>query len=191
MKHVIIILALLFVLFTSCTSKDIETMAISHLEQLMKEVVNRPDDAKLINVHPTYKSDSLCIIQFTLKSKNALGMDLTNPMEYIYFIDNSDGKKTYESYTDLKPILPFEFSLEESYEDAIKEFAKEGFDLKYVFQNKVEDVKKKYRKEILKLAPYSEKDPNIEDRLMYSAAWIKLLANGREISDNKGKDIKL
>ena len=27
-------------------------------------------------------------------------------------------------------------------DSAIKEFAKEGFDLKYVFQNKVEDVKK-------------------------------------------------
>ena len=72
-----------------------------------------------------------------------------------------------------------------------KELAEDGYDYEYLMQHEVADIKDKYREKLLKDAPYTEKDPNLEDRLMYSAAWLRLDANSREVPKEKGKDIKL
>ena len=84
MKQVILFMALAIALLSSCGTKDIEQEANEQLVLTMKEAVRDPDGGTLVNVHTTYKSDSLCILHFTLKAKNALGMDMSAPIEYIY-----------------------------------------------------------------------------------------------------------
>ena len=191
MKQSIILLTLVIGLLASCSTKDIEQEANEQLKLTMREMLKRPDDATLVNVRTTYKSDSLCILHFTLKSKNALGMDMSSPIEYIYVDCDIDGqRKRIETYTDLDPLFPVDLGMKEEEEEIAKSLAEKGYDYAFLMQNTVEKIKEKYRDKLLKDAPYTDKDPNLEDRLMFSAAWLRFKASSREVTDN-GKDIKL
>ena len=191
MKQSIILLTLVIGLLATCSTKDIEQEANEQLKLTMREMLKRPDDATLVNVRTTYKSDSLCILHFTLKSKNALGMDMSSPIEYIYVDCDIDGqRKRIETYTDLDPLFPVDLGMKEEEEEIAKSLAEKGYDYAFLMQNTVEKIKEKYRDKLLKDAPYTDKDPNLEDRLMFSAAWLRFKASSREVTDN-GKDIKL
>lgn len=191
MKQSIILFTLVIGLLASCSTKDIEQEANEQLKLTMREMLKRPDDATLVNVRTTYKSDSLCILHFTLKSKNALGMDMSSPIEYIYVDINIDGqRKRIETYTDLDPLFPVDLGMKEEEQEIAKSLAEKGYDYAFLMQNTVEKIKEKYRDKLLKDAPYTDKDPNLEDRLMFSAAWLRFKASSREVTDN-GKDIKL
>jgi len=191
MKQSIILLTLVIGLLASCSTKDIEQEANEQPKLTMREMLKRPDDATLVNVRTTYKSDSLCILHFTLKSKNALGMDMSSPIEYIYVDINIDGqRKRIETYTDLDPLFPVDLGMKEEEEEIAKSLTEKGYDYAFLMQNTVEKIKEKYRDKLLKDAPYTDKDPNLEDRLMFSAAWLRFKASSREVTDN-GKDIKL
>lgn len=191
MKQSIILLTLVIGLLASCSTKDIEQEANEQLVLTMKEAVRDPDGGTLVNVHTTYKSDSLCILHFTLKAKNALGMDMSSPIEYIYVDCMDEGKRVkLETYTDLDPLFPVDLGMKEDEEEIAKSLAEEGYDYAFLMQNTVEKIKEKYRDKLLKDAPYTDKDPNLEDRLMFSAAWLRFKASSREVTDN-GKDIKL
>lgn len=191
MKQSIILLTLVIGLLASCSTKDIEQEANEQLKLTMREMLKRPDDATLVNVRTTYKSDSLCILHFTLKSKNALGMDMSSPIEYIYVDINIDGqRKRIETYTDLDPLFPVDLGMKEEEEEIAKSLTEKDYDYAFLMQNTVEKIKEKYRDKLLKDALYTDKDPNLEDRLMFSAAWLRFKASSREVTDN-GKDIKL
>ncbi len=191
MKQSIILFTLVIGLLASCSTKDIEQEANEQLKLTMREMLKRPDDATLVNVRTTYRSDSLCILHFTLKSKNALGMDMSSPIEYIYVDCDIDGqRKRIETYTDLDPLFPLDLGMKEDEEEIAKSLAEKGYDYAFLMQNTVEKIKEKYRDKLLKDAPYNDKDPNLEDRLMFSAAWLRFKASSREVTDN-GKDIKL
>ena len=191
MKQSIILLTLVIGLLASCSTKDIEQEANEQLKLTMREMLKRPDDATLVNVRTTYKSDSLCILHFTLKSKNALGMDMSSPIEYIYVDCDIDGqRKRIETYTDLDPLFPVDLGMKEEEQEIAKSLAEKGYDYAFLMQNTVEKIKEKYRDKLLKDAPYTDKGPNLEDRLMFSAAWLRFKASSREVTDN-GKDIKL
>ncbi len=192
MKRVILFMALAVALLSSCGTKDIEQEANEQLVLTMKEAVRDPDGGTLVNVHTTYKSDSLCILHFTLKAKNALSMDMSAPIEYIYMDCDVDGqRKKFEAYTDLDPLFPVDLSMKEREEEIAKSLSKEGYDYAFLMQNTVEKIKEKYRDKLLKDAPYTDKDPNLEDRLMFSAAWLRFKANSRDVTNSNGKDIKL
>ena len=192
MKKVILFMFMAIALLSSCGTKDIEQEANEQLVLTMKEAVREPDSGTLVNVHTTYKSDSLCILHFTLKAKNALGMDMSSPIEYIYVDCMDEGKRVkLETYTDLDPLFPVDLGMKEDEEEIAKSLAEEGYDYAFLMQNTVEKIKEKYRDKLLKDAPYTDKDPNLEDRLMFSAAWLRLDANSRDVTNLKGKDIKL
>ena len=192
MKNVILFMGLAIALLSSCGTKDIEQEANEQLVLTMKEAVRDPDGGTLVNVHTTYKSDSLCILHFTLKAKNALGMDMSAPIEYIYVDCMDEGKRVkLETYTDLDPLFPVKLTMKDDEEEIAKSLAEEGFDYAYLMQHSVEDIKEKYRDQLLKDAPYTDKDPNLEDRLMFSAAWLRLDADSRDVTNLKGKDIRL
>ena len=191
MKQSFILLTLVIALLASCSTKDIEQEANQQLKLTMREMLKRPDDATLVNVRTTYKSDSLCILHFTLKSKNALGMDMSSPIEYIYVdCDIDDQRKRIETYTDLDPLFPVDLGMKKEEQEIAKSLAEKGYDYAFLMQNTVEKIKEKYRDKLLKDAPYTDKDPNLEDRLMFSAAWLRFKASSREVTEN-GKDIKL
>ncbi len=189
MKKVLIMIAVVMAVLSSCSTKDIEQEATEQLKATMRETLKRPDDATLANLRTVFKSDSLCILQFTLKSKNSLGMDMVSPMEYIYLVGAF--KANYEAWTDLDPLFPTGLVMDDKEMEVAKQIAKQGFDYEYLMEHTVDEIKDKYRDQLLKDAPYTDKDPNLEDRLMYSAACIRLRAQGREIPETKGKDIKL
>ena len=192
MKIELILLALVLVLLSSCSTHDIERDANEQLKLTMKEAVRDPDGGTLVNVRTTYKSDSLCILHFTLKAKNALGMDMSAPIEYIYVDIIEDGKRVkYETYTDLDPLFPVKLTMKDDEEEIAKSLAEDGYDYAYLIQHLVEDIKEKYCDQLIKDAPYNDKDPNLEDRLMFSAAWLRLDANSRDVTNSNGKDIKL
>ena len=192
MKKILIFTAMVMALLSSCTTRDIEQEANEQLKVTMREMVKRPDDATLVNVRTVYKCDSLCVLQFTLKGKSALGVDVSLPMEYIYMDFIMDGERMRcETYSNLKPLLPIDWEMGEDEKETAKELAEEGYDFEYIVQHKVKEIKEKYRKKLLEDAPYTEKDPNLEDRLTFSAAWLRMMANGREIQETKGKDVKL
>lgn len=192
MKQVILFMALAIALLSSCGTKDIEQEANEQLVLTMKEAVRDPDGGTLVNVHTTYKSDSLCILHFTLKAKNALGMDMSAPIEYIYVDCTDEGKRVkLETYTDLDPLFPVGLTMKDREEEIAKSLAEKGYDYAFLMQNTVEKIKEKYRDKLLKDAPYTDKDPNLEDRLMFSAAWLRLSTDSRDVTNLKGKDIKL
>lgn len=192
MKQILFYLVVLIACFSSCANKDIELEANEQLKLTMREKVKRPDDATLANVHTVYKSDSLCILHFTLKGKNALDMETATPIEYIFIDFIEDGKRVkYEAYTDLDPLFPVKLTMNDAEQEIADSLAMDGYDYSYLMENTVESIKNKYRNNLLKDAPYSENDPNIEDRLMFSAAWLRLHAQSRDVTDSHGKDIKL
>lgn len=192
MRKTILFLALTMALLSSCGTKDIEHEANEQLVLTMKEAVRDHDGGTLVNVHTVYKSDSLCILHFTLKAKNALGMDMSAPIEYIYVDCMDEGKRVkLETYTDLDPLFPVKLTMKDREEEIAKSFADEGYDYAFLMQNTVDAIKEKYRDQLLKDAPYTDKDPNLEDRLMFSAAWLRLDADSRDVTNLKGKDIKL
>ena len=181
---------MMLAMLSSCTSRDIEAEATEQLKATMREAANRPDDVTLVNVHTVYKSDSLCILQFNFNGKNALGMELSVPMEYIYMDCTINGKlSTYETFSKLKQILPLEYTMEDDEREKLKTLAEEGYDYEYIVQHTVVDIKEKYRDRFLKEADHL--DSNQEDQLMYLAAKLRLHAGGREVPKTKGKDIKL
>lgn len=174
----------------SC-SKNIEDDAMNRLKSTMKEMVIRSDEAELVNTHIVYSSDSLCIIDFTLKAPNGIGVMMAEPMEYLYIDVNIKGKRIRgESITYDEKLDAFREKTEEE-KDLEKQFADEGFDMNYIVNNSVANIKAKYRNELIKWANHDPKHPYIEDKLMFSAAWVKIMAKGREVTDDKGKDIKL
>ena len=200
MRNLLFLSIMFLSLFCSCNNNDIESDATEHLKSYMKETLFHPDQAELINTHTTYKSDSLCIIQCTLKAPNNNGDILSCPIEYIYIDAMLDGKKikaeTLTAIGDdfISKDMNGEYMKDGEKEDEKKvkdEWNKEGYDVYYIANHSVAKVKEKYRANILKHVKYKANDPHIEDRLTFSAAWLKIGARGREISDEKGKDIKL
>ena len=134
MKRVLLFMALAIALLSSCGTKDIEQEANEQLVLTMKEAVRDPDGGTLVNVHTTYKSDSLCILHFTLKAKNALGMDMSAPIEYIYVDCIDEGKRVkLETYTDLDPLFPVRLTMKDREEEIAKSLAEEGYD--YALRN--------------------------------------------------------
>lgn len=87
----LLFLALAFVCM-SC-SNNIEDDAMEHLKIMMKEMVFQSDKAELVNTQTIYKSDSLCIISFTLKAPNRNGVICATPMEYLYIDAIFDGNR--------------------------------------------------------------------------------------------------
>lgn len=180
-----------------CSCSNIEDEAFKHMKALMKECINRPDEAELVNTRAIYKSDSLCIVQFTLKAQDNEGNMVSIPMEYVYIdLDNFDGKRLKaESVTAIGDNFmskAFNEGAGNGYrDDIVKQWKDAGYDLGYVVNHSVVDIKGKYRRTILKNVHYKSTASDIEDKLVFSAAWLKVMAHGREISNEKGKDIKL
>lgn len=177
----------------ACT-KDIETDATDHLKVLMREILNKPEDASLVNPRTIYKSDSLCVIDFTLKAPNEYGT--ITAMEYIYVdIIRSGQRFRMESLTlpgcsIIDKFRRWEIEQREQ-SDIEKELSIKGFDIDYLIENDVYNVRYKYHDEIIKWAHLSPDDSKIEDKLIFSAALLKLLLRGRVVEEGKGKDIKL
>lgn len=69
MKRVLLFMALAIALLSSCGTKDIEQEANEQLVLTMKEAVRDPDGGTLVNVHTTYKSDSLCILHLPSRQR--------------------------------------------------------------------------------------------------------------------------
>lgn len=192
MRKVLILIAVVMAVLSSCGTGDIEQEATEQLKATMREIVYRPDDATLINVHTTYKTDSLCILEFTLNAKNGYDIELPIPMEYVFAKCMINGEKvTYDTWTQFKPVLSSDFEMDDEEKEVAKALAKEGLDYSFLSHNKVADIKEKYREQLIKLMPDVEKDPNVEGRLMYAAALLRFTAGCNKIPETKGKDIKL
>lgn len=195
MKNLIGILALVLLLLCSC-SRDIEEDATRHLKEVMRETVFHPDQAELLNTHTFYKSDSLCIIHFTLRAPNNKGVILLVPLEYVYIRDSYSQYETITAignglFSKAYNMLNLQGAKDEEEKNTILTWKVEGYDYYFLITHSVEEVKDKYRSNIIKDEKYKPKEPNITDKLMFSAARLKVCARGREVSDKKGKDIKL
>ena len=99
MKNLMDILILVMLLLCSC-SRDIEEDATRHLKEFMRGTVFHLDQAELLNTHTFYKSDSLCIIHFTLRAPNSKGDILLVPLEYVYMRDSSSQYETINAIGD-------------------------------------------------------------------------------------------
>lgn len=183
-------LQLILILMCLSCSNNIEDEAMEHLKIMMKEMVFQSDKAELINTHTVYKADSICIIAFTLKAPNGNDIIVTTSMEYVYVDFNMNGKP-FRGETITIGDNSFFYSGSEEEEKVKNELSDLGFDLSYIINNTVLNVKNRYRNELIKWANHDPNHPNIEDKLIFSAAWLKMMVRGREVSLNKGKDIKL
>lgn len=192
-----ILFALITVLIASCSqmSGSLEDRATDQLKKTMKEVLNNTDDATLSGVRTEYQSDSLCVIEFTLKAKNGEGKMISQSMEYLYIDmdrmkdDNLKGQLEGFYYIGLPGSVMYGLELLRE-EDALKEYKEQGFDPEYVLSNTVFNVRDKYSQELIKFANHSPSHPNISDKLIFSASWLKVIMNGREVN-KESKDIKL
>ena len=195
MKKVLYLLVT--VLLLSCDQvgqKSIEDRATDQLKKTMKEALNNPDDATLSGVRTEYQSDSLCIIDFTLKAKNGEGKMISQSMEYIY-IDMEkmtlpeEGQLEGFYYIGLPGSVMYGLELLRD-KESLKEFQEQGFDPEFVLSNTVFTVRDKYSEELIKFANHSPSHPKINDKLIFSASWLKVMMNGRQVN-NESKDIKL
>ena len=192
-----ILFALIAVLLASCSqmSGSLEDKATDQLKKTMKEVLNNPDDATLSGVRAEYQSDSLCVIEFTLKAKNGEGKMISQSMEYLYIDmdrmkdDNLKGQLEGFYYIGLPGSVMYGLELLRE-EDALKEYKEQGFDPEYVLSNTVFNVRDKYSQELIKFANHSPSHPKISDKLIFSASWLKVMMNGREVN-KESKEIKL
>ena len=192
-----ILFALIAVLLASCSqmSDSLEDKATDQLKKTMKEVLNNPDDATLSGVRTEYRSDSLCVIEFTLKAKNGEGKMISQSMEYLYIDmdrmkdDNLKGQLEGFYYIGLPGSVMYGLELLRE-EDALKEYKEQGFDPEYVLSNTVFNVRDKYSQELIKFANHSPSHPKISDKLIFSASWLKVMMNGREVN-KESKEIKL
>lgn len=192
-----ILFALIAVLLASCSqmSGSLEDKATDQLKKTMKEVLNNPDDATLSGVRTEYQSDSLCVIEFTLKAKNGEGKMISQSMEYLYIDmdrmkdDNLKGQLEGFYYIGLPGSVMYGLELLRE-KDALKEYKEQGFDPEYVLSNTVFNVRDKYSQELIKFANHSPSHPKISDKLIFSASWLKVMMNGREVN-KESKEIKL
>lgn len=192
-----ILFALIAVLLASCSqmSDSLEDKATDQLKKTMKEVLNNPDDATLSGVRTEYQSDSLCVIEFTLKAKNGEGKMISQSMEYLYIDmdrmkdNNLKGQLEGFYYIGLPGSVMYGLELLRE-EDALKEYKEQGFDPEYVLSNTVFNVRDKYSQELIKFANHSPSHPKISDKLIFSASWLKVMMNGREVN-KESKEIKL
>lgn len=192
-----ILFALIAVLLASCSqmSGSLEDKATDQLKKTMKEVLNNPDDATLSGVRTEYQSDSLCVIEFTLKAKNGEGKMISQSIEYLYIDmdrmkdDNLKGQLEGFYYIGLPGSVMYGLELLRE-EDALKEYKEQGFDPEYVLSNTVFNVRDKYSQELIKFANHSPSHPKISDKLIFSASWLKVMMNGREVN-KESKEIKL
>ena len=192
-----ILFALIAVLLASCSqmSGSLEDKATDQLKKTMKEVLNNPDDATLSGVRTEYQSDSLCVIEFTLKAKNGEGKMISQSMEYLYIDmdrmkdDNLKGQLEGFYYIGLPGSVMYGLELLRE-EDALKEYKEQGFDPEYVLSNTVFNVRDKYSQELIKFANHSPSHPKISDKLIFSVSWLKVMMNGREVN-KESKEIKL
>jgi len=195
MKKVLYLLVT--VLLLSCGQvgqKSIEDRATEQLKKTMKEALNNPDDATLSGVRTEYQSDSLCIIDFTLKAKNGEGKMISQSVEYIY-IDMEKmtlpekGQLEGFYYIGLPGSVMYGLELLRD-KESLKEFQEQGFDPEFVLSNTVFNVRDKYSEELIKFANHNPSNPKINDKLIFSASWLKVMMNGRQVN-NESKDIKL
>lgn len=197
MRKIFLLITVIIITLCSCTEKGIEGDAMKHMKILMKETLNNPDNATLVNVHTTYKSDSLCVISFILKANNNQGNAVSIPIEYIYIdIPNFEGERlvaetaTATGGNIISKIYNEGIGTEKD-EDLIKECNDAGYDYEYLVNHSIFDIRDKYQNTLIKNAPYKANDPNIDDKLIFSAAWVKLMVHGRDVEQQEGKDIKL
>ena len=192
-----ILMLVLTALLAGCsqiTGESIEDRATDQLKKTMKEVLNNPDDATLTGVRTEYQSDSLCVIEFILKGKNGEGKMISQNMEYIY-IDMEKmtlpekGQLEGFYYTGLPGSVMYGLELLRD-KESLKEFQEQGFDPEYVLSNTVFNVRDKYGEELIKFANHSPSHPKINDKLIFSASWLKVMMNGRQVN-TESKEIKL
>ncbi len=192
-KLLFILMASLIISCGRVGVKSIEDRAIDQLKITMKESLNNPDDATLSGVRTMYKSDSLCIIDFTLKAKNSEGEMASQSMEYIY-IDMEKmmipEKGEMEGVYYLGWNASVMYGLELRDKEILKELKEQGFDPEFVLSNTVFTVRDKYNEELIKYANHSPSHPKIGDKLIFSAAWLKVMIYGRKVNNNT-KDIEL
>ena len=196
MKHYLLIsLALLLTSCNSMMEKSIEERATEQLQITMKEALTNPDDATLSGVRTEYQSDSLCIIEFKMKAKNGLGMMLNQNMEYIYIdldkMSDKELKGQLEGFYyigDLGNLMYYDEL--KSRKEELKEFIDEGFKPEDILTSTVFKVSETYHNELIKFANHSPSHSKIKDKLIFSAAWLKIAILGREVN-NDSKEIKL
>jgi hypothetical protein len=193
MKQLAIFFSVILLLFTSC-SKNIEKIATKRMAAMMKERVYQPDKASIVNIQTEYKCDSLCILAFTLKAPNGYGQMMSSPMEYIYVDADIAGQHICaETATDFSKSTLDDKTAQQSadYKQTALQFAAAGYNLEYILSHSVQDVKAKYRQSLMKGINLKDGNSDLEGKLNFSAAWLKLLANGRVVSPEDGKSIKL
>ena len=193
-----ILYAIIIFMLVACDQigqQSIENRATKQLKKTMKETLNNPDDATLSGVRTVYQSDSLCIIDFTLKAKNNEGNIITQSVEYIYIDldkmsdERMNGQLEGLYYIGLPLSVIYDLELLKE-ENDLKEWKNEGFDPKYVLSNTAFSVRDKYNDKLIKYANHSPSHPKISDKLTFSAAWLKVMMNGRDVH-SESKDIKL
>ena len=80
-------------------SSKFEAQAKETFKLSFSKLIEDDKDAKLENINTVFSNDSLCILHVNVKSKNGLGVEVTNKVEYLFL---SQGGKFYEAFQDLE-----------------------------------------------------------------------------------------
>lgn len=193
---------IIFLLFASllfaCSQnkeKSLEDKATEQMKVTLKEVLNNPDGATLTGVRTVYQKDSIIIIDFTLKAQDNEGKVVSQGMEYIYVdMDEMNDDRISGQLEGLYYIgMPGSMIYEVEYigmKEQHKDFIDAGFDPTFVSSNTALTVLDRYKDELIEYCHHSPTHPNINEKLIFSAAWLKLMISGREVV-SETKEIKL
>lgn len=187
MRKVLLLIVAILSLFSSCNEGGIEGDAVRHLKSMMRVAIDNTHKVKLSNVRSTYTSDSLCILNFNLNYQK-----FSVPMEYIYVDIDIDGEENkLETITAvgsgrgvsgiMSEYMNGELSDEQKTE--LKDWIDDGYDVDYIATHSVYAVRTKYREHLIEDGSYKANDPDIEDKVLFSAAWAKLAVRGIYVED--------
>ncbi|MCC8118076.1 MAG: hypothetical protein LIP09_04920 [Bacteroidales bacterium] len=98
-----IVCSLLLALTVSC-GNGIESFAKSRIEKVMRERMPENTEYKLSDFQTTYKTDSVCAIEFNLTTTNKFGTEKAR-IEYLLCLSSYADMESFVDLSNNKPIL--------------------------------------------------------------------------------------
>ena len=115
----------------SCESvTKIEKEAKESCSKMLMELAKDPTSVQLTNFRTVYQTDSVCILHLVFSAQNNLGVMVSDEMEYIYYVDNTqkyevcvnlnEQDSIFLNEEELNKIKQYTFYYHLNYHDAIK-----------------------------------------------------------------------
>lgn len=100
----VLVLAMMALVLVGC-SKSAEDYAKERAVVCMKKYARDPSSVDVSDIKTIYASDSLCVLNFTLRAKNGFGGNSVHRIEYIYGIEKENRREVFYELGEKKSVV--------------------------------------------------------------------------------------